>query len=116
MHQQLDLLDRIPLRVAREQGEEAGAACLEKAERTASFDSQGAGRFIVGWLVRFGPTSGESLVKAACEHGYRPHDMRAFGPVFKRLANGNQIRALRSDLARERGNGTSGGRLWGLAR
>lgn len=113
---QMDLLDRVPLMAAQAAGDQAAQACLAKAEDTAGFDSEGAGRFIVGWIRRYGPTSGEALVRAAKEHGFRPHDARAFGPVFKRLLKHEQVKALRSDLPRERGHGTSGGRLYGVAR
>lgn len=113
---QLDLLERVPLADARDAGAEAGAACLQKAERVAGFDAEGCGRFIVGWVARYGPTSGESLTRAALEHGFRPHDLRAMGSVFRKLAANHKLKVLRSDLPRERGHGTSGGRLWGLVR
>lgn len=100
----------------RERGTQLGAACLDKAERVADFDAQGAGRFIVGWLSRHGTASGEDLTQAARDHGYRPHDGRAFGPIFTRLLKANQIRVLRSDLPRKCGHGTSGGRLYGVVR
>lgn len=113
---QLELLDRVPLRDAKQEGVEAAEACLAKAEDVAGFDAEGAGKFIVGWLRRYGPTSGESLVRAAKEHGYRPHTDKAFGPVFKRLLATGSVKVLRSDLPRERGHGTSGGRLYGEVR
>lgn len=101
---------------ARAQGEQAAEACLAKAQAVASFDSEGAARFITGWIVRNGETSGEDLVDAAVAHGYHVHDRRAFGGVFKRLLGSNTIRVLRSDLPRKRGHGTSGGRLYGITR
>lgn len=113
---QLELLDRVPLRDAKAQGEEAAQACLQKAESGAGFDADGAGKFIVGWLRRYGPTSGEILVRAAKEHGFRGHDDRCYGPVFKRLLATGSVKVLRSDLPRERGHGTSGGRLYGEGR
>lgn len=116
MPQQLELLGRVPLLNARAIGEAAAEACVEKAERVVGFDADGAGKFIVGWITRYGPTSGESLVRAATEHGFRPHDGRAFGSVFKKLLAAEKIKVLRSDLPRERGHGTSGGRLYGVAR
>ena len=116
MPQQLELLDRVPLLNARAIGEAAADACVEKAERVAGFEPDGAGKFIVSWIVRYGPTSGEALVRAAKEHGYRGHDDRCYGQVFQRLLKNNQIRVLRSDLPRERGHGTSGGKLYGVVR
>lgn len=101
---------------ARAQGEQAAEACLAKAQAVANFDSEGAAKFITGWIVRNGETSGEDLVDAAIAHGYRGHDMRCFGGVFQRLLHRNLIRVIRSDLPRRRGHGTSGGRLYGLVR
>lgn len=97
-------------------GEQAAEACLRKAEDVARFDSEGAAKFITGWIVRHGNTSGEDLVDAAVDHGFHVHDRRAFGGVFKRLLGSNTIRVLRSDLPRRNGHGTSGGRLYGLVR
>lgn len=106
----------MPSASARAVGEEAAARCLEKAERDTGFDSTGAARFILGWVVRHGATSGEDLVDAAMEHGYRGHDMRCFGGVFGALVRTRKLLVLRSDLPRKRGHGTSGGRLYGLVR
>lgn len=115
--QQLDLLDRVPLLdSAKAEGQRAGEACLAKAERTDKFDTEGAGKFILGWIRRYGPTPGESLVLAAKEHGYRGKDDRCFGPVFQRLLSDNKVKVLRSDLPRTRGHGTSGGKLYGEVR
>jgi hypothetical protein len=99
----------------REIGREMAERCESKAVRVASFDSDGVRKFIVGYLVRFGPQSGEALVKAAKDHGYRGHDDRCFGPIFHKLARDKAIVCLRSDLPRERGHGTSGGKLWSAA-
>lgn len=120
MQKQLDLLDRVPLRGpvvmadAQAVGERMAQACEEKAERVADFDGAGAGRFIVGWLRRYGPTSGEALVNAAIEHGFRPHDQRAYGGVFSRLSKAKEIRAVGYCL-REKGHATGGGRIWSAA-
>lgn len=99
----------------REVGLALADKCADKAVRVASFDTEGARKFIVGWLRRHGPQSGEALVQAATDHGFRPHDNRAFGAVFNKLARDKAIVCLRSDLPRERGHGTSGGKLWGAA-
>lgn len=99
---------------AREAGRAAAEACMTKAIDTAGFDADGSAKFIVGHLRRFGPTSGEDLVDAAMEHGYRGHDARCFGGVFKTLLRKGEILLLRSDLPRRRGHGTSGGRLCGV--
>jgi hypothetical protein len=95
----------------REAGETAAAACESKARRVSDFDSEGASRFIFGELVRHGPQSGETLTDSAKAHGYRPHDDRAFGGVFMRLARRKQIRCV-GTCERRKGHGTSGGRVW----
>lgn len=100
---------------ARKLGEEAGELCLRFAMAEHAFDADGAACFIFGWLARHGATAGEELVRQANLHGYRGHDNRCFGPVFKRLIRRGVIKALRSDLPRMHGHGTAGGRLYALA-
>jgi hypothetical protein len=94
----------------RQAGEQAAQRCTEKAERIG-FDTEGAGKFILGWLARHGQMSGEALVDAAIQHGYRPHDQRAFGAVFGTLSRKGLIRCA-GYCEREKGHGTAGGRLW----
>lgn len=107
----------LDLRLAREIGMAAASAALDRALRVDGFDPEGAGRFIVGWLSRHGPTSGEDLVKQANDHGFRSsRGNRCFGAVFKRLLNAKSITVLRSDLRRTRGHGTSGGKLYEAGR
>lgn len=96
---------------ARAEGERLGGLCQDKAERTSNFDSEGAARFILGWLRRHGPTPGETLTDRAIEHGYHCHDSRAFGPVYASLARKKLI-ACSGYCLRKRGNGTAGGRIW----
>jgi hypothetical protein len=98
---------------AREAGRTASEACTARAER-AGLDTDGARRFVVGHLVRHGPTSGEDLVDALKAHGFRGHDDRAFGSVFSRAIERGLIVCLRSDLPRRRGHGTSGGKLYAV--
>lgn len=96
---------------ARALGEQAGERCIAKAERVADFDREGAGRFILGWLRRHGPTSGETLTDQAKAHGYRPHDDRAFGPVYAKLVRDGSIR-WKDFAPRLKGHGTGGARIW----
>lgn len=92
-------------------GDKLAEACVDKAERVAEFDSAGAAKFILGWLVRHGPQSGETLTDAAKQHGYRPHDDRAFGAVYGALVRRHQIRQV-GTCERTKGHGTAGGRVW----
>lgn len=100
---------------ARQRGAAMGKAALDKAVRVGDFDAEGARRFIVAHLAWQGQMSGEGLVHAAREHGFRPHDDRAFGPIFAGLVKRGQIRCV-GYCARERGHGTAGGRVWALNR
>lgn len=109
MNEQLDLL------LARHEGERAGQACADKAARVSDFDAEGARDFVLGWLARHGQQSGEALTNAAIEHGYRPHDQRAFGPVFGSLSRKGLIRCV-GYCERQKGHGTAGGRIWASVR
>ena len=112
---QSDLLTGVPFLSPREQGLVAAAQCEAKAERVAEFDAEGARKFVLGWLARHGQQSGEQITTALAEHGFRVHDMRAYGPVFSTLARRNLIRCV-GYCARARGHGTAGGRVWGLCK
>lgn len=111
----MDLLTGVPLiELARAAGEQAGNACLDKAQRVADFDSAGASAFILRRLQAMGPQSGESLTNAAKAAGFVAHDDRAFGPVFGSLSRRGQIRCV-GYCDRAKGHGTAGGRVWEAA-
>ncbi len=96
----------------RDAGRSAGERCQAKAERVTSFDSAGAAEFVLRELRRGQRClSGETLTDLATEHGYRPHDARAFGPVFASLVRKGLIRCA-GYCTRSKGHGTAGGRLW----
>jgi len=101
----------IDFTASREAGSTAADACLNRAERVASFDTEGCKLFLVGWLRRHGPMSGEALTDAAKEHGYRPIEDRAFGSLYATLARRNLIRCV-GFCTRQKGHGTAGGRTW----
>jgi hypothetical protein len=105
----------IDFEAAREAGSEAAARCAAKAVRVASFDTEGARQFILGWLRTHGATPGEVLTNAAKENGFRPHDDRAFGAVYGALSRQNLIRCVGS-CDRVKGHGTAGGRVWAVVR
>lgn len=110
MQQQLEL-DAPLMTVARTRGELAAERCARKAARVANFDHEGAAKFVHSFLVRHGQQAGERLVNMAKEHGFRPHDDRAFGPVFMQLSRKNLIVSV-GYCDRIKGNGTAGGRIW----
>lgn len=100
---------------ARQAGRDAANACVEKAERTASFDTDGARRFILDVLSGRDHASGEELVDAAKSAGFKGHDDRCFGAVFASLVKRKQIRCV-GFVTRVKGRGTAGGRLWAMER
>lgn len=100
--------------LARAAGDEAGNACLDKAQREADFDAAGAAAFFLRRLQDLGPQRGEALTDAAKLAGFLPHDDRAFGPVFGALSRRGQIRCV-GYCDRAKGHGTAGGRVWEAA-
>jgi hypothetical protein len=98
---------------AREAGNEAAAACLDKARRTDPEFVEKAQAAILAHLRAVGSCSGEELVDIAIAKGARPHDQRAFGQVFAGLARKNMIRTVAFCL-RRKGRGTAGCRVWAL--
>jgi hypothetical protein len=109
----LNVQSALDFHAARARGSEAADACLEKAQRVAGFDADGARKFIVSQLVRHGQMSGEALVDAAKAHGYRPGEDRAFGSIFSTLVRRNLIRCV-GFCERTKGHGTAGGRMWAV--
>ena len=85
-----------------------------KTARLSADFRERASAFILAHLAANGATSGEALTDACKQAAITPPqgmDDRAFGPVYQRLAQANQIRACGS-TTRRRGHGTSGGRVW----
>lgn len=95
----------------RDLGETAGRACTDKAERTTDFDRDAARRFILATLRKNGETPGEVLTDLARKAGFVPHDDRAFGAVFGKLARERAIRCV-GYCTRRKGHSTAGGRVW----
>jgi hypothetical protein len=93
------------------EGQTAAQQCQEAAE-SRGWDSEAAGDFILAWLSRHGPTSGEVLVSEASKI-HTPHDGRAFGAVFLRLSKRRLIEKCGHAL-RAKGRGTSGANIWRL--
>lgn len=87
------------------------ARCAAKAERVSDFDIERAADFILRALLKNGATPGEVLTDLARAAGFVPHDDRAFGQVFKRLAGRGNIRCV-GYCERRKGHGTAGGRVW----
>jgi len=105
----------LDLAVASAAGERAAEACLAKAERAADFDTQKARSWIVDWLTKHGPTTGEDLVDGLKIAGICGHDDRCTGGVFKALARANKI-AKYGTAPRRKGHGTAGATVWRIVR
>jgi hypothetical protein len=110
---QLDMAAQAQL--ARSVGDLAGTACAVKAERVSTFTVEAARDWVITHLHRHGPTSGEDLVDGMVLAGIKPHDTRAFGPVFASLSREKRI-AHYGYAARRRGHGTAGGIIWRIVR
>lgn len=93
------------------------------AERDAALDSvaRNAGnaflakamQFTLGYLSEHQSQSGEAITLACKDAGIIPHDDRAFGAVYARLAKLGQIEKC-GFAQRKRGHLTSGGNIWRL--
>lgn len=97
----------------RKAGEIAGNRCADKAERADPEFRAKAATAILEHLKVVGECSGEELTDIAIAKGAKPHDARAFGPVFAALSREGKIRSAGFCL-RKKGHGTAGGRVWAL--
>lgn len=100
----------------RDKGKRLGELCTDKAEETTSFDRTQAAEWILDYLRAVGqPVSGEVLVNYCIASGLVPHDARAFGSIFQRLARAGKIESV-GTCARQKGHGTAGALLWKVVR
>lgn len=109
---------RAPSRQARARvtalRDEALEAVETAAERRRRMFAADAGAFVVRYLQVHGPTAAEVLTRQCRAAGLVPHDDRAFGPVYMRLARAKVIAKVGA-VRRERGHGTAGGNIWAIA-
>jgi len=89
----------------------AQVADAAEQRRPAFLDDARA--FVLAYLAAHGPTAGELLSEACKTAGIRPHDDRAFGPVYFGLARAGRIVKVGS-ARRRRGHLTTGGNVWAL--
>lgn len=95
-------------------GKVAGLACLKKADKLQPGFSEGAYTFLCQHIARFNYTehiSCETLVTAAEQAGYKPHDSRAFGSIFRRLLKENRLRRVGFGM-RSKGHGAYGASIY----
>ena len=117
MSAQLDMFAGQPRRFnSRELGSRLGELCADKAEEDLQDFRARAREFVLAYLRQHGATAGEVVTDMAIASGLRPHDPRAFGPVYAYLANKKRRLIVCVDyVPRTKGHGTAGGRVWALA-
>ncbi len=94
------------------QRDEAIAAVEGRANSTQQFSSL-AQEFVLAYLREHGPASSETMTDACKESCVTPHDDRAFGGVYMRLARAGLICKV-GTCPRRKGHLTSGGTVWGI--
>lgn len=107
MSEQLTLADALKAR------DEAMQRVEENAEVISPDFSENAQRFILEYLLQHGESSGETLTNACLKAGIKPHDDRAFGPVYMKLSRAGRIEKA-GMCVRKKGHGTAGGNIWKL--
>jgi hypothetical protein len=107
-------MNQLSLELAQRLGQHAMLRTQVRAEHAAPGFTTRAADFILGYLRDCGPTPGELLTDLCKARGMRPPDDRAFGAVFKMLANRGEIRQC-GWTERRKGHGTGGGRVWEAA-
>lgn len=96
---------------ARALGAAAGEAAEQKASKNDPAFSANALDFIVGYIRERGEATGEETTHAAVMAGIKPHDERAFGPIYATAIRRKLIRVVRY-VPRVRGHGSMGGKLY----
>jgi hypothetical protein len=102
---------QLTLDQARARGDQAKAQVEANANEYFAQFSTRAQAFVLDYLNSRGPASGEAITNACRESGIIPHDDRAFGPVYQRLARARKIVKC-GYCPRTKGHGTSGGIVW----
>lgn len=94
---------------------EARNSAMATVERNAGAEFQAAAEaFVLGYLRQHGEASSEVLTDACKAAGIIPHDDRAFGPLYARLARRKQIVWV-AYCARQKGHRCAGGNIWRAA-
>lgn len=97
---------------ARDKWQRERDAALAQVEKNAGRAfAERARAFVVDYLDRHAAASGEVITEACKRAGIRPHDDRAFGPVYMALSRAGLIEKCGSAI-RKRGHGCAGGNVW----
>ena len=105
---------QLTLDQARARGEAAMSQVEVNAEEFFQRFSERAQVFVLEYLSRQGPSSGEAITNACRAAGVVPHDDRAFGPVYQKLSKARRIVKC-GYCPRTKGHGTNGGIIWRVA-
>lgn len=92
------------------------AELLARMARRAGAAFRDAAESHILRVLAEGPATGEQLTTACREAGIVPPggmDDRAFGPVYRRLAQAGRIHQV-GVANRAKGHGSAGARVWGL--
>jgi len=81
------------------------------AENAGEEFRDNAKNFVIDYLSKYGPASGETITDACKEAGIVPHSDRAFGPVIMSLQRKGLIEKC-GTVARRKGHGAPGGCVW----
>ncbi len=75
--------------------------------------NENARRFVLEYLSKHRQASGEDITDACLAAGIRPHDARAFGPVYMALS-GRKLIVKTGTCPRRKGHLTAGGIVWAI--
>ena len=96
--------------------DKAMAQVERKADLTFPEFREQAKAFILRYLAQHGPTPGEHITLACTGAGIKPHDDRAFGPVYMALARAGRIVKVGTKPRTLRGHCAPGCSIWALRR
>ena len=102
---------------ALDTGHSAAQACIEKADELSPGFSEDAYQFILRHVQTLSYTdkvSCETLVDVAEANGHKPHDSRAYGPIFRRLVRDGVLHRVGYGM-RTKGRGAHGASIYARA-
>ena len=108
---QLGMSLPIPMDAARAAGVVGATLAAAKAEGACPNFAERAYRFVLDYIAKHGPISGELVTLACVAAGIDPIERRAFGSVYARALRENEIRAV-AECPRMFVHGTAGGRVY----
>lgn len=96
---------------ARRLGSDAGERARCKADDVCPGFSERALNFIAEYARQHSTFTGEDATNAAVMASIKPHDTRAFGPVYAKAIRTGLIRVV-GIVPRVKGHGSAGGKLY----